>query len=276
MASYFSDRERGERPRDQEMISKTVWDGVHVKIKEYFGDKEAFWKSARAEIPSLIDYIIWEDDEDRRGNPKGGHSEVYFSNDNDKKESILMDLVEFSFKRVVENAGGSSAGAFRNDVNNIFSRNSLVFELNANGEVRRLTSQIFLNALTQATFATGDSKLDSLLENARAKFLHPSENIRREALERLWDAFERLKTIELGSGKKARATALLDRIADKPRFREALERETDALTAIGNTLHIRHSETTQEEIGSSEHVDYLFHRLFAFIRLALRTTDRGG
>ena len=47
------------------------------------------------------------------------------------------------------------------------------------------------------------------------------------------------------------------------------------LTKIGNTFRIRHSETSQEDLRSPEQVDYLFGRLFAFIRLILKATERG-
>jgi hypothetical protein len=52
--------------------------------------------------------------------------------------------------------------------------------------------------LTEFTFASGDQKLDELFETARAKFLDPNPEIRRESVEKLWDAFERLKTLEPG------------------------------------------------------------------------------
>ena len=55
-----------------------------------------------------------------------------------------------------------------------------------------------------------------------------------------------------------------------PRFREDLEKEAQALTDIGNKLRIRHSETDREQLAKSEHVDYLFYRLYSLIHLILR------
>ena len=46
-----------------------------------------------------------------------------------------------------------------------------------------------------------------------------------------------------------------------------LNRRARELTWIGNNLQIRHSETSQERLAKGEHVDYLFHRLLAFIQL---------
>ena len=100
---------------------------------------------------------------------------------------------------------------------------------------------------------------------------------RRDALEKLWDAFERLKTLEPGPNKRAQAEALLDRVAPSDsKLRFTLGEEAQALTVIGNTFRIRHSETSQEPLTALEQVDYLFGRMFAFVRLVLKTTSRGG
>jgi hypothetical protein len=63
---------------------------------------------------------------------------------------------------------------------------------------------------------------------------------------------------------------LLDRAADEPTFREVLEQEEKTLTDIGNSFQIRHSEISQVPLQRNDHVDYLFHRLFALIWLVLR------
>jgi hypothetical protein len=57
----------------------------------------------------------------------------------------------------------------------------------------------------------------------------------------------------------------------EPNFRQLLEEEAKELTAVGNNFMIRHTETTKIPIASSDHVDYLFQRMFAIIYLLLRT-----
>ena len=57
-------------------------------------------------------------------------------------------------------------------------------------------------------------------------------------------------------------------------FASFLNLEAFTLTDIGNSFHIRHSETSQEPLSSSSEVDYLFHRMFAFVTLLLRATNR--
>ena len=162
---------------------------------------------------------------------------------------------------------------FIEDVNRIFSRNSLAYTLTAEGHIERLGPPILIEALVSAQFVTGDSELDRILELARRKFLSPHQEIRREALLELWDAWERLKTTGEGPKKKDQITSLLAGAAGSsyPQFRVRLETDAKELTNIGNSHQIRHTEVTQEKVESSEHIDYLFHRLFSMIQLILRT-----
>jgi len=139
-----------------------------------------------------------------------------------------------------------------------------------------LVSSGLQEALASTVFRTGDADLDRLLETAREKFLNRSLDIRKEGLEKLWDAWERLKTIEKGKDKSVQVKAILDRSATEPVLRERLEIEARELNFIGNNLMIRHTEVGKPPIGESAQVDYLFHRMFAMIRLLLRSTHRGG
>lgn len=171
----------------------------------------------------------------------------------------------------------SGLARFRSDVNRIFARNGVAYELTADGRARRLLPEPLEKALRSAVFKTGDDETDRLLEAARHRIASPKEDDRRDALEKLWDAFERLKTLEPGSGKRARADTLLDRAAAPgTEFRKMLGVEALALTTIGNTFRIRHSEVYQERLSSPEQVDYLFGRMFAFVRMVLKATGRGG
>ncbi len=125
-------------------------------------------------------------------------------------------------------------------------------------------------------FITGDKILDEILEDARKKILNPSVQVREESLEKLWDAWERIKTLEQSSDKKQSVKALLDKASFEPKFRQVLEDEAKKITDIGNNFKIRHTEVDQTPLQKSEHIDYLFHRLFALIRMLLKLSGRGG
>jgi len=151
----------------------------------------------------------------------------------------------------------------------------LAFELR-NGEVTRMAPTGLQEVLASAVFTTGDFELDRLLETAREKFLNRSLDVRKEGLEKLWDAWERLKTMEPGKDKTAQVKAILDKAATEPVLRERLELEARELNFIGNNLMIRHTEVGKPSIVESAQIDYLFHRMFAIVRLLLKSSGRGG
>ncbi len=97
--------------------------------------------------------------------------------------------------------GVASLPFFRDDVNRILARSGLAYELRPNGLIARIPPEVLCRSMQTATFRTGDADLDAVSEAAQTKFLHPDFTVRREALEKLWDAWERLKTIEPGTAK---------------------------------------------------------------------------
>lgn len=210
---------------------------------------------------------------------------------NRPSDPYIFDLIEFSYEHIaLPEAYGfhgffshghlkfdqeQGRARFTEDINRVFERHGMAFEL-AHGEVTRMAPTGLQEALAETVFKTGDAELDRLLETAREKFLNKSLDVRKEGLEKLWDAWERMKTVEPGKDKKAQATALLDKATSEPNLRARLEKEAMELTEIGNNFMIRHTETTKTPITDSAHVDYLFHRMFSIIRLLLKSSRRGG
>lgn len=200
-----------------------------------------------------------------------------------------LDIIEFAHERIAEPRQGDFHGffghyhlgfaqaegraAFREEINRIFERNGIAFQLMETGQIQRIAPEGLRETLGQAVFQTGDNVLDQLLERARARFLNRDPRVRRESLETLWDAWERLKSLE-GGDKRVSTARLLDRASGEPNFRTLLETDARLLTDIGNTFMIRHTEITKIPIDDEEHVDFLFHRLFAMIRLLLRKSNR--
>ena len=289
--TYFSEREKGELPRDKEEIDNRICQGIKALVdgrinNGSFGenyptlcqdgegitgsDADAVWQAIYAEIPNV-----------QHLGPAGP-----------LRTLAILDMIEFCWRGIampirkgyhdyfkhhhLDFNIEEGRNEFRADINRIFRRNGLAYELTDYGQIERLAPPVLREELASVQFRTGDNDLDGWLETARRNFLHPDEATRREALKALWDAWERLKTLGSGSDKKSQAQALLDDTAgsSSSKFRNALEQEAKELTSIGNTFQIRHSETTQERLARSEHVDYLFHRLFALIHVILRTNDR--
>ena len=292
MSQYFSDREKGPRSRINEEIYETAWGGIIAVINSRIADSSFGFK-----YPLLCP--------DGRG--PCGCDEQTFSlalrgdipeiswplNSNIVPPTlVILDLLEFCHRAVAkalpidfhsyfghEHFGfipEEGQAEFRTEINRILARNGIAYELNPDGLVYRIAPPVLRESLLNAIFRTGDAELDSLLETSRKKFLDPNIEVRTEAVEKLWDAWERLKTIEPGKDKKASTHAILDKVTSEPNFREVIEKEASELTQIGNNFKIRHTEVTKIPLETSEHVDYLFHRLFALIRLVLRSTGRGG
>lgn len=291
--SYFSERELGLPSRNKEKIDQLFWGGftalVQVRINDgslaerfplncsdepiLIGSDEASIKLAfQAEFPS----IKWP-----------------FNSSNLPDTLSVLDIVEFFYRDISkptkkvyhpffkhnhfllfdQNAGKQQ---YLEDVNRLFRRNKLAFELKGDGKVVRLEPVVLRETLARAVFQSEDQELNRLLELAREKFRNPDVNIRREAIEKLWDVWERLKTLEPGTDKKKQIGALLMRAIPQAEFRERVNQEAIALTNIGNDFGIRHTETNKIIISEPEFLDYLFHRLFALIQMLLRRTNRGG
>ena len=206
--------------------------------------------------------------------------------------AVILDLLEFCARAVGEPIEGDYHSFFGHShlswgreaglarfvrcVNLLFARNGVGFALTEEGLAQRRLPDALEAPLRRAVFNTGDGETDRLLELARSRITSPQPEDRQDALEKLWDAFERIKTLERGTNKRLQVEALLDRVAiPGTRFRQLLGEEAGALTTIGNRFRIRHSEVTQEAVSSLEQVDYLFGRLFSFIRMVLKATGRG-
>lgn len=293
MSTYYTDREYGALAPSIDIIDERVWVGLYTLIQTRIGDgsfgfrfpeqcpdgngpcgcdEQKFHRVLAAEIPA----INWP-----------------LSPEETPETPVILDLLEFCARAVGKPIQGTyhsyfghhhlswdhEAGlsCFVAEVNMLFRRNALAFELTPDGEARRLLPAPLAEALSCTLFQTGDDETDRLLEVARRRILSPKLEDRQDALEKLWDAFERLKTLEPGANKREQADALLDRVAAPgSAFRQALGGEATELTTIGNRFRIRHSEVTQETLTSQDQIDYVFTRMFAFIRILLRGSGRGG
>lgn len=298
---YFSDREFGARPRDEQEISPSAWQGIVGAINSRvdagaFGldfprrcedggtpvtgnDETTLAQAIRGEMPGLEWPLRTVTATESRGMFGSYETEPYAP-----ATAIGLDLVEFCWRHVAQPVERSfhsyhshshltferesGRQTFADQINRVFARNGLAYELRESGRVERLAPPVLRENLRGAVFRTGDDVLNGLLETARHKFLSHDPNTRRESLEKLWDAWERLKTLETAN-KKLGIQALLDRLTSEPRYRSILEAESRTLTDIGNNFQIRHHETDKSPVSDNAQVDYLFHRLFAFMLLIL-------
>ena len=299
MNDYFSDRENGPRARTELVISPAVWAGLVATVQALinggaFGlrfpercpdgqavcgcDTDALAASVIAEMPGLAwpleTMCLVEDGFLSQREP--------FAPDT----LLILDFIEFIYASVAKPIPGkhhdffshhhltfdqqSGQEEFRATVNRIFSRNGVAFEMLSTGRIVRVLPPVLGEDLKRTIFRTGDRTLDNMLDECRAKFSDRNPLVRREALERLWDGWERLKSLADPGDKKRSIKIILDATAAEPSLRARLEGEATELNSIGNSHLIRHSEVNQVPVIDVDQVDYLFHRLFAMIQLVLR------
>ena len=299
MNDYFSDRENGPRARTEQVISPEVWAGLVATVQALinsgaFGlrfpercpdgqaicgcDEGVIAASVIAEMPGLT----WPLETSRLGDDGFLRQQEPFAPDT----LLILDFVEFVYASVAKPIPGrlhdffnhhhftfdqqSGQEEFRATLNRIFARNGVAFEMLSNGRIVRILPPVLGDDLKRMVFRTGDRILDNMLEESRTKFTDRNPLLRREGLERLWDAWERLKSLADPEDKKKSIKIILDATAEEVALRQRLEDEAKELTDIGNSHLIRHTELNQIPVIDVDHVDYLFHRLFAMIQLLLR------
>lgn len=297
---YYSDQERGPVPRTAETISPSAWGGIVAAVKSAvqdgsFGedfpeicqdgscicgtDINALSLALQAEIPG----IAWPLQTER--SEKDGWSVKMIAYAPDTLD--ILDFIQFSYRHISKAIQGdyhsyfkhhhlsfdrdTGRSAFRDRISRIFLRNGIAFDLRHDGSIIRLVPPVLAEVLRRPLLPTGDSILDRLFEDARKKFLSPDLSVRTESLEKLWDAWERLKTVLIPNNKQESISCLLKNVSIEPNFRSRLDKEARELTDIGNSFMIRHSEVQKVPIEINSHVDYLFHRLFALMHLLVKS-----
>lgn len=111
--------------------------------------------------------------------------------------------------------------------------------------------------------STYDKTFNDLVKESKDLFVKGNKQL---AIEKIWDAFERIKTID-GIKKTEIVTEMSKNGLDLEN--EEIEKEFKILTTIGNTYQIRHFETNKKPITNDEERSYLYFRVLALINLVL-------
>lgn len=113
---------------------------------------------------------------------------------------------------------------------------------------------------------TEDKELNKLIEESKDRFVN---NDRQVAIEKLWGAFERLKTHFHSEGLKKNLSAeKLVNLVSEDFDKDFMNEEFDKLTKIGNDYRIRHHETNRKEL-KPVHLNYFYFRMLSLIDLCL-------
>lgn len=117
--------------------------------------------------------------------------------------------------------------------------------------------------------SSNDNKINELIIKSRNLYLTKDLD---GALEKIWDAFERLKTIFSEVDKKTSAKKLCD-ICSKSLDIDSINNEFMALTNIGNNYQIRHFETNKKLMKDANSKIYLYFRMLSLIMFAVKQLE---
>ena len=248
-------------------------------------DHEQFRLDLRYEIPTL-----YRDTADCIAVPTVHHN-IFGSNDEEDEydQFALLDLIEFFAENVRDVVVGSFhsyfghyhltcqnsrnvCAQFRDEINDIFRKTGLLYELNTDLQVERIVENSSLTpAVESAIAAVKEAGARELLQEAILLHRSPYPADIRDAVEKLWDAYERLKTYYTTMNKAKSAEKIVnDMAAGQAPYVTLFDTEFRALTKIGNDFRIRHHETDKVEITDVRYYDYFFNRCLSLIALAIQ------
>nr|WP_276208110.1 hypothetical protein [Gracilibacillus thailandensis] len=170
----------------------------------------------------------------------------------------LLDAVEFFDQYCDSN--------FTDEINTIFNLNDVPMKLSC-GKVEYLVDSHIVNSSFASIQEVG---IQELIQEAQSYY--EKENL-KIAVEKVWDAFERLKTyysFQALDKKKSTNKIIEDMSGNKRAFKDLFEKEFRELTAIGNNFRIRHHETLKIDIEDYRHYDYLYKRCLTLIAIAVK------
>jgi hypothetical protein len=169
----------------------------------------------------------------------------------------VFDVIE-SF-----NMHTTKSSQFVNEINTIFKLNNINVELR-NGEVHSTSNK---------TIGLDDST--NINEAGLEELIRTAENLYNEgdysyAVEKIWDAFERIKTYYPTLDKKKSAEKIINDISyGNEHIKKMFDNEFKVLTDTGNSYRIRHHEINKIDISKELHYKYFYKRCLALISVIL-------
>lgn len=173
----------------------------------------------------------------------------------------VFDAIEFFNKYACSNK-------FESEINTILQLNDIPFKLENGKIVNAVDIQVEKSSLSPIQ----EVGLKELIQLAAKYYNEGNLSI---AVEKLWDAFERLKTYYSPTlDKKKSVNKIIDTMSGgRPPFMDLFSNEFKELTDIGNKFRIRHHETTKIDIEDDLHYKYFYKRCLSLITTAVQYLD---
>ena len=118
-----------------------------------------------------------------------------------------------------------------------------------------------------------EQELNNLISESEIYISKLSFREKRIGLEKIFDAFERMKTLKCEDKKKSVESILNQISGEDKEIIELLDDELTNLTRIGNSFSIRHHETNQKSLSSIHYIEYFYFRTLSLISLILNSIN---
>ena len=248
-------------------------------------DEEKFNRSLKFDIPTL-----YRDVYEKIAAP-ATHTDYFADEETTDKydQFALLDLIElfannihdvttgtyheyFGHNHLILHSSNATAMLFKDEINEIFQKTGLLYCLNDDWQIERIVENSPLTSEIEKTIV-GVKELGTreLLQEAIAYYKEPRPGNRQIAVEKMWDAFERLKSYYPAMKKNESADKVISNMAaGQPAYIELFTAEFKVLTKIGNEYRIRHHDTDKIEIMDLRFYDYFFNRCLSLLALAIQ------
>ena len=194
--------------------------------------------------------------------PKAFNSNKKYENTDSFEDFIMANFPQCVFD-VIELYNKFTEGlAFEGEINNVIGKYG--YNL-VSGKIQSI--ELFQ---TEIVLPQNDDNLRELVQRAQSFIYENNSDGIQSALEKLWDAFERVKTAYNGKDKKESLNMLIEDIScGSKEMSQYLENEFIFLRVLGNEYQIRHFEKNKKTFPSDEMKKYYYNRCASLLNLCI-------
>lgn len=181
---------------------------------------------------------------------------------------FIFDVIEYQFNEL----STREKAPFQAAINDSLRKDNLSFRLSDSGLIElQADHEVLSPEIIANVDLVAEPGIRDLIKEAIEKHMQPTVQAHRDAVEKIWDALERLKTYYTELDKKGSVSKIIkDMAGGNANYIELFDSEFDSLRKIGNNFRIRHHETDKIDITDPRHYDYFFNRCLSLIALAIQ------
>ncbi len=181
---------------------------------------------------------------------------------------FVFDVIEYQYSEL----STKEKAPFQERINASFQKDNVDFRLTDRGLIEFVPShEVLSTEIIEIGNQIKEPGLKELFDLAVEKHMQPNMQSHKDAVEKIWDVLERLKTYYTDLDKRHSAEKIVSAMANgQSEFSDLFNAEFKALTDIGNNFRIRHHETNKTDISDIRHYDYFFNRCLSLIALAIQ------